>query len=89
MFRNILILVIFLGLIFVIVDVVKTEKKCPQNQIIYRYIPRTLDEELESPVFVSDIFKTMFTQPNPWINSIDNDMYRKQEDVNQFFISQF
>jgi hypothetical protein len=35
------------------------------------------------------VFRTMFTQPSPWINSIDNMVLRKREDINQFFISQF
>lgn len=70
------------------IDLVRTEKKCPQNKVIYRFIPRTLEEELSAPAYVSDIFKTMFSQPSPWITSIDNMMLRKKEDINQFFISQ-
>lgn len=89
MFKNILIILIFIGIIFIIVDLVKTEKVCPQNKIIYRFIPRTLDEELESPAYVTDVFRTMFSQPSPWINSIDNMLLRKREDINQFFVSQF
>jgi hypothetical protein len=89
MIKNILILFIFVGILFITVDIVKTEKECPQNKVIYRYIPRTLDEEQESPAFATDIFRTMFSQPSPWINSIDNMMLRKREDINQFFINQF
>jgi hypothetical protein len=89
MIKNILVLLIFLGIIFVVIDLVRTEKKCPSNQIIYRFIPRTLDEELEAPAFATDVFRTMFSQPSPWIKSIDNMMFKKREDINQFFISQF
>ena len=89
MITHVLILLIVIGAIFIIIDLVRTETKCPQNKIIYRFIPRTLEEELDSPAFVTDIFRTMFSQPSPWIRSIDNMMLRKQEDVNQFFISQF
>lgn len=89
MYRNVLIILLFIGIMFVVIDLVKTEKECPQNKIIYRYIPRTLDEELDSPAYVTDIFRTMFSQPSPWINDIDNMMLRKREDINQFFISQF
>lgn len=89
MIKNILILILFVGIVFVVVDLVKTEKKCPQNQVIYRFIPRTLDEELEAPAFATDIFRTMFTQPSPWIKSMDNMTLAKREDINQFFISQF
>jgi len=89
MIKNILILFIFMGILFITIDLVKTEQKCPQNKVIYRYIPRTLDEEQESPAYVTDIFRTMFSQPSPWINSIDNMMLRKRENINQFFINQF
>jgi len=89
MYKNILVLFIFIGIIFVVIDLVKTERVCPQNKVIYRFIPRTYDEESESPAFVTDIFKTMFSQPSPWINNVDNMLLRKREDINQFFISQF
>ena len=61
--------------------------KCDQK-IIYKYIPRTLEEEETQPIFVSQIFKTMFTQPTVWINSIPDDYFRKEEDINKYFISQ-
>lgn len=89
MIKNILILFIFVGILFIAIDLVKTENKVSQNKVIYRYIPRTLDEERESPVFATDIFRTMFSQPSPWINSIDNMMLTKNENINQFFINQF
>ncbi len=88
MLKNVLIITIFIGLIFVVIDLVKTDRECPPNKIIYRYIPRTMDEEDESPAFASDVFRTMFSQPSPWINSIDNMMLKKREDINSFFISQ-
>lgn len=89
MITHILILLIVIGVIFIIINLVRSETTCPQNKIIYRFIPRTLDEELDSPAYVTDIFKTMFSQPSPWIKSIDNMTLRKQEDINQFFINQF
>ena len=59
------------------------------NKIIYKYLPRTLKEQEETPVFVSDIFKSMFEQPSVWINSIEDDYYRNSEVVNKnIFISQ-
>lgn len=87
--KIVLIMLIFVGILFVAIDLARTEKQCPPNQIIYRFIPRTLDEELEAPAFATDVFRTMFSQPSPWIKSIDNMMLQKREDINQFFISQF
>ncbi len=36
------------------------EKKCPPPRVEYRFIPRTLKEELENPVKLSEIFDDMF-----------------------------
>lgn len=57
-----------------------------QPKIIYKYIPRTF-EDLESPIYVSEIFKTMFSQPSTWIDSINEDTIRRQEMLNKYFIS--
>lgn len=61
--------------------------KCDQK-IIYKYLPRTLEEEETDPVYVTQIFKTMFTQPSVWIDSTYEDTIRRTEAVNKYFISQ-
>ena len=58
------------------------------KKIVYKYLPRSLEEEQESPVFVSQIFKAMFEQPSVWINSIKDDYVRKNEVLNKYYISQ-
>lgn len=58
------------------------------TKIVYKYLPRSLEEEEESPVFVSQIFKAMFEQPSVWINSIKDDYLRKNEVLNKYYISQ-
>lgn len=40
------------------------DKKCPEPKIIYRFIPRTLKEEMQEPVKPSEIFNSMFDNPN-------------------------
>ena len=89
MYKKILILIMFIGIILIVINLSKAEKTCPQNKIIYRYIPRTLDEEYDSPAHVTDIFKVMFSQSDPWINSITDEMLQKRENINQYFISQY
>jgi len=66
-----------------------TDKFLEQNKpkTIYKYIPRNLEEEETSPIYVSEIFKTMFSQPSTWINSQDEDTIRRQENLNNYFIS--
>lgn len=76
--------VILLSVYFII----KEETSSCDKKVIYKYIPRTLKEDEESPIYVSEIFKTMFTQPSAWIRGMDDYDYRKKEVVNKFFISQ-
>ena len=59
-----------------------------EQKVVYRYIPRTLEEEMESPVYISEIFRTMFSQPSTWIDSTDEDAIRRNENMNKYFISQ-
>jgi hypothetical protein len=86
--KNILIIIIFFAILLIVVDLVKSEKTCPQNKIIYRFIPRTLEEEQNSPAYATDVFNVMLSQPDPLIRSIDNMTLNKRENINQFFISQ-
>jgi uncharacterized membrane protein (DUF106 family) len=58
------------------------------NEIIYKYLPRTLEEEQTEPVYVTQIFKTMFTQPSVWIDSTYEDTIRRTEQINKYFITQ-
>ncbi len=89
MYKFIVVLLLFSGILFITYEVTKTAK-CQNNapKIEYRYIPRTFEEEQNEPVYVSDIFETMFSQPSPWIMSVRNYDQRKQEQVNAYFISQ-
>lgn len=63
-------------------------KKSCDNKTVYKYIPRTLNEEQVNPQFVSQIFKSMFTQPSVWIDDIDENWQRKTEPINRYYISQ-
>jgi hypothetical protein len=85
-YKNILFLFGILGLIFIIIDVVRTYYKCPPERTIYRFIPRTFKEEQENPVPLDDLFKVMFEQPSPWVHTFD--IYKSKKDINDDFISQ-
>ena len=67
--------------------ILNQEEGFKQN-IVYKYIPRTVEEDESSPIFVSEIFKTMFTQPSVWIDSINIDQDRMKEKIDKFYISQ-
>ena len=77
--KNLLTILIFLGFVIIIVDYVKksTKNKCPQNKIIYKYIPRSFNDQQDDPVMVSEIFDELFKQPTPWISSIGSKNQRE------------
>lgn len=87
-YRGILILALFIGIILIVIEVTKTAATCPLQKTIYRYIPRTFEEEQNEQAYVTDIFYTMFSEPTPWVLSIDNLDRRQQEAVEKYFISQ-
>jgi hypothetical protein len=87
--KHLMVILIFIGILFITISIVKDDQKCQDAKIIYRYIPRTFEEEQNEPVFVSDIFKTMFTQQSPWVASVQNLDTKKKEVMNDYFISQY
>lgn len=91
MYKAILLVIIFIGILFVVIEVARVQSGLNDDQkqkIEYRYIPRTFEEEQSDPVYVSEIFETMFSQPSPWVLSIRETDAKKQEKVNAYFISQ-
>ena len=90
MYKALVMLIIFVGILFITIEVVRIKAGFfePKPQITYKYLPRTFEEEQLDPVFVSEIFETMFSQPSPWVLSIRNYDQKKQEKLNQYFITQ-
>lgn len=83
-------IMLIIGIIFLTIYFMSNAEtfKC-KEKIIYKYLPRTLEEEENEPIFVSQIYSPMFTQPSVWIDSIYEDDKRKTENLNKYFISQF
>lgn len=86
--KTIVVLLLFTGILLIIIDLVRSAQKCPQQQIIYRYIPRTFNEEQNEQALPSQIFKAMFSQPSPWIGQINDIDINRKESVDNFFASQ-
>lgn len=90
MYKQFILIIVFIGILLLITDIVRVNAgyldKPPQ--IIYRYIPRTFEEEQLDQVYVTDIFGTMFSQPTPWVTSVRSYDNRKQEKINQYFVTQ-
>jgi hypothetical protein len=87
--KTVIIILFFIGILFITTDLIKEQKACPKEKVIYKYIPRTFDEEQEDPVLPSDVFRTMFAQPSPWVKSSQDIDVRKTEALNKYFISQY
>jgi hypothetical protein len=90
MIKYIIIILFFTGLLFVITDIIKINNNlCNQEpQIIYRYIPRTFNEEQNDPIYATDIFEKLFSNPSPWTESVRSLDIKKQEAINKYFLSQ-
>lgn len=76
------------GIILIVIEVVRAQKSCPTQKVIYKYVPRTFDEEQTEPVYASDIFKAMFTQPSAWNNGLLEFDKRREESINRYYVSQ-
>ena len=74
---------------FITINIVRDNQKCKKEQIIYRYIPRTFDEEQEDPVYVSDIYKNMFEHQTPWIYNVADIEIHKEASIRDFIANQF
>jgi len=81
--------ILFIGIICITINLTAKLTSCPPNQTIYKYIPRTFAEEQSEPVWVSDIFQTMFTLQSPWVKSVNDIDVRQAEKVNAYYISQY
>jgi hypothetical protein len=88
MYKGVIVILLFIGILCVVISLVENTKKCPKEKIIYRYIPRTFEEDQNEPVYVTDIFYSMFNHPSPWVRSINNVDYKKLSELNKFFIKQ-
>ncbi len=88
--KGFMIIIFIIGIVLLtIYFMTKSEISKCDTKIIYKYLPRTLEEEETEPIFVSEIFSPMFTQPSVWIDSIYEDDKRKTQLLNKYFISQF
>ncbi len=88
MYKTITLLLFILGIIFITASISKSVGENNKERIIYRYIPRTLEEEELEPAYPSEIFASMFTQPSTWIGGINDLDTRKNAAINQYFVSQ-
>jgi hypothetical protein len=68
MYNIVIIIALIMGIVCITISLIKQKKT--QKKVIYRYIPRTLEEEQEEPVYASDIFKAINSTKTAWIYSV-------------------
>jgi len=90
MYKAIILIFVFIGILFVTIEVVRVHAGLNKTdpKIEYRYIPRTPEDEMLQPIYVSEIFSSLFAHPSAWILSVRDYDMRKQEKVNAYFVSQ-
>ena len=64
--KSIIILIFIVGLVMVVSGFYKQNLKCPKPQIVYRYVPKTFEEEQENPPSVLKMFSGLFNDPSAW-----------------------
>lgn len=85
--KKILLMIIFVGIIITTIGLTLQFQKCPEQQTIYKYIPRTFEMEQNDPIYASDVFKKMFTNSDVWVATINEFDTSKREEINKYFIS--
>lgn len=82
-----LVLITIIGVIIIWITYTHTKIVCPPQSIQYRFLPRTLSEELENPVKPSDIFSKMFDDPTVFVGGVTARNV-KPDNINAQYISQ-
>ena len=78
---NIYILIILcLGIMFMLCGYSNRNNNNKQHtKIIYRYVPRTFEEEQEDRASIDQMFSKMFNRPSVWVDGgIDSNNYISQ-----------
>lgn len=66
MFNTNLFLII-IGIAMISTGIYISYNKCPPPVVKYRFIPRTLKEEMQSPVKLSELFNDIFNKPSVFL----------------------
>lgn len=65
--KGFLFFLLFIGLIFVVTGYIQSNQQCPPPVVVYRYIPRTFEEEQDNPAPLMSVFGKMFEEPDQYM----------------------
>lgn len=78
-YKNVMLLILCIGLFFIVLDIGRSSVSCPEQQTVYKYVPRTFVDEQNNPKFASTVYKDMFDKSSPWMSSFTGPL---KEDTN-------
>jgi hypothetical protein len=69
--------VLVLGVVLVLMGLGRRTVSCPAPKTVYKYVPRSPEEERDNPVDVEDVFRAMFSEPSPWVGTFRSNERKK------------
>jgi hypothetical protein len=57
---------LFAGLLLIAIGYIRSNTRCPPPRVEFRYVPRTFEQEQNTPVPVLSVFGRMFQDRDPW-----------------------
>lgn len=89
MYKNIIVLLIFFGILLMTISITKNLNNNNEKEIVYKYIEKPQNSLNSFTDFPSDIFDSMFEESSPWINSINELDEKALELLKKYHISQY
>jgi len=65
--KSLVILILIIGICMVVIGYNKSNQICPANRVEFRYIPRTFEQEQDTPIPVLSVFGKMFQDEDAWM----------------------
>lgn len=86
--KGFIIILLFIATILIVYQLTKNTECEQKENVIIRYIPKTMDEEAKYGVSEQEIFKTLFSRPSPWVELVGSYDTDKNNKIRKYFISQ-
>lgn len=58
--KSLVLLLLYIGIIFIAIGYIKSNQSCPPPIVEYRYVPRTFEQEQSNPIPIMSVYGKMF-----------------------------
>ena len=87
MYQTVILVLLFIGILFVAINVTSDNCRCyTEQQVIYRYIPRTFEEEQLDPAYADDVHRVLFSARTPWIYGVEGVAIRRDDAIRNHIV---